>query len=72
MARKLKIIEDADVKKYGIRITYSDGKSGWIVGSDCDYLLFDSEPEAARALKRMKKDDRYSWNCTAEVVPFNK
>jgi len=69
MARRLKAI-DADAVKYGIRITYKDGKIGWIIGSDCDYLLFNSEAEASKALKKMKKDDRYSWNCVAEIARF--
>ena len=71
MARKIKIT-DADVEKYGIRITHEDKKVGWIVGPDGDYLLFNSEEEAARALRKMKRDPRYSWNCVAEAARFQK
>ena len=71
MARKIKI-EPADSDKFGILVSYPDGASGWIVGPDCDYLLFDTEAEAAKALRKMKKDDRYSWNCDVQVTLFHR
>lgn len=70
MARKQKAL-DLRASRYGIRITDQTGRVGWIVGQDGDYLLFDSENDAAKALRKMKKDARYSWNCTAEVSVFD-
>ena len=69
MAMKIKAV-DPGTEKYGIRITHDDGKIGWIAGPDCDYLLFDSEHDALKALRRMLRDDRYSWNCVVEVARF--
>ena len=54
---------------YGIKIT-SNGVVGWIVGKDADVMLFKDRPSAAAALKKLKSDDRYSWNCEAVVAEF--
>lgn len=69
MGRKIKI---SDAEQYGIRIDHGNGKIGWIVGPDGNYLLFDTEEEAAKALRKMKKDDRYSWNCDVQVTLFHR
>lgn len=58
--------------RFGILITYSDGHSGWIVGADSDYLLFDSEKEAGKALRKLRGNDNYTWNCNAHVAKFSK
>lgn len=70
MARKQKVL-DLGTTRYGIKVTDTTGRVGWIVGQDGDYLLFESEDDAAKALKKMKRDDRYSWNCRAEAVRFD-
>ena len=54
---------------YGIKIT-SNGVVGWIVGKDADIWLFKDKTSAAAELKRLKADDRYSWNCEAVVAEF--
>ena len=54
---------------FRIRIT-SNGVVGWIVGRDCEVLLFKDKPTATAALKTMKADERYSWNCEAAVAEF--
>ena len=56
--------------KYGIRITYEKGPVGWIVGKDGDVMLFADKASATAALKKMKADDRYSWNCDATAAEF--
>lgn len=56
--------------KYGIRITHSNGSTGWVAGKDCKVLLFRTKPEATKALKQMKNDQHYSWKCEAEVMEF--
>ena len=58
--------------QYGIRITHGEPRPsvGWIVGRDGDILLFPDKPKATAALKEMKKNETYSWNCLAEVVEF--
>ena len=56
--------------KYGINITYEKGPEGWIVGKDDDVLLFADKATATATLKKMKADDRYSWNCEAAVAEF--
>ena len=70
MPRRIKAV-DTDAEKYGIRITYKDGKSGWLVGPDNDYLLFDAESDALKAIKKIKRNDNYSWNCTVEASEFH-
>lgn len=70
MTRRLKAI-DTGAEKYGIRITYKDGKSGWLIGPDNDYLLFDAESDALKAIKKIKRNDNYSWNCTVEASEFH-
>ena len=57
--------------KYGICITHEKGKVGWIVGKNSDVMLFETKQEATKVLSQMKKDDRYSWNCVAEVAAFD-
>ena len=57
--------------KYGIRITYEKGPVGWIVGKDGDIMLFPDKASAAAALKKMKSDGRYSWNCDASAAEFS-
>ena len=69
MARRI-IVTDPNADRFGIRITDPTGRVGWIVGQDCDYLLFDSEAEASKALRKMKNNDNYSWNCEAVVAKF--
>ena len=59
-----------DRAKYGIRITQRDGTTGWIVGADGDGLFFDDRGQANKKLTALKADDRYSWNCDAEVAEF--
>ena len=71
MARTV-MITDAEPDRFGIRVTDPTGRVGWIAGPDGDYLLFDSQSDAERALRKMMRDHRYSWNCTAEAVRFTK
>ena len=54
---------------YGIKVT-SNEVVGWIVGKDADIWLFKDKASAATELKRLKSDDRYSWNCEAVVAEF--
>ena len=70
MARRIIASDTED--RFGIRILWPDKTCGWIVGNDGDYLLFRTEREAAKALKAMKSNDNYTWNCTAEVATFRK
>ena len=60
----------ADKARYGILITHRDGSTGWIVGSDGDGLFFSEKGQAVKKLKDLQADDRYSWNCDAEVAVF--
>ena len=70
MGRKIVAVEDSE--RYGILVTHNDGSSGWLVGSDNDYLLFISLKEATKYLKKLKTDDNYSWNCEVTVAKFDK
>ena len=54
---------------FGIKIT-SNGVVGWIVGKDSDILLFKDKPSATAALKQMKSNDHYSWNCEVVIEEF--
>ena len=65
MKRKIIVTDGA---RYGIRITHPDGSSGWIAGGDKGCLTFSSEAEAQKALRKMRKNDKYTWNCVAEVA----
>ena len=56
--------------KYGIKITHDKGPVGWVVGKDSDVMLFADKVTATAALKKMKADDRYSWNCEAVIAEF--
>lgn len=67
MSRKVVIMKE-EPKPYGIRVTYPDGSSGWVVGQDKKCMAFASEGEAVKAMRRMKRDTRYTWNCTVEVA----
>lgn len=65
--------------KYGIRITYKDGKvkyaysakGGYISETDdiTETALFNQEQSAVNALKAARKDGRESkWNCVLDVI----
>ena len=56
--------------KYGIKISYDKGPTGWVVGKDSDIMLFSDKATATAILKKMKTDDRYSWNCEATITEF--
>ena len=56
--------------RYGIKISYEKGPEGWIVGNDGDVMLFADKATATATLKKMKADDRYSWNCEAVAAEF--
>ena len=71
MARRI-VVSDASADRFGIQITHAPGQVGWLVGNDGDYMLFETEKEAAKVLKRLRNDDHYSWNCLAEVKKFGK
>jgi hypothetical protein len=40
------------------------------VGKDAEICLFKDKAAATAELKRLKSDDRYSWNCEAVVAEF--
>ena len=56
--------------KYGIRIIHDIGPAGWVVGKDCNILLFRTKPEEEKALNRMKNDPHYLWKFEAETAEF--
>ena len=64
------IVKTTNETKYGIRITCEKGPEGWIVGKDGDVMLFADKASATATLKKMKADDRYSWNCDAAAAEF--
>ena len=70
MARKIIAVDEPD--RFGILVTYSDGQSGWIAGTDNGYMLFPTEKEANKALRKLKRNDNYSWNCNIKVARFQK
>ena len=71
MARKI-VAEPGDSEKFGIRVSYDDKTTGWIVGQNGEIALFKSQREAAKALKAIKTSDNYTLNCCIEVVQFGK
>ena len=59
-----------DAPVYAIKVTTNDGTSGFVIGPDGDAMFFADKSEARAKLAEMKKDDRYSWNCEADVCLF--
>ena len=57
-------------EKYGIRIIHDSGPDGWVVGKDCNILLFKTKAEADKALKQMMNDPHYLWKYNAEPAEF--
>lgn len=70
MARKIVAVDD--VEKFGIMVSYPDKTSGFVVGQGGEIVLFNTRRQAEKALKAMKADDNYTWNCAVEVAPFRK
>ena len=60
----------ADKPVYAIRITHADGTVGWLTGADCDVKTYQTEEDASKALRQMKRGNSYSWNCMAEAAVF--
>ena len=56
---------------WAICVTYSDGTYGWMIGSDLDVEVFQSQNDAEKALKQMKRNQKYSWNADFSVKEFN-
>jgi hypothetical protein len=54
----------------GSELHTTRGQGGWVVGKDSDVMLFADKATATATLKKMKSDDRYSWNCEAEIAKF--
>ncbi len=40
------------------------------MGPDCDVLTFPTRREAERTLKKLMKDDNYTWSHPVEVRPY--
>lgn len=59
-----------DAPVYAIKITTTDGTTGFIIGPDGDAMFFADKSKATAKLAELKKDDRYSWNCEADVCLF--
>ena len=68
-AAALELHQNRSRSMFGIKVT-SNGIVGWIVGKDADIWLFKDKASAAAELKRLKADERYSWNCEAVVAEF--
>lgn len=56
--------------KWGICVPHLYGQCGWLVGDDMQVLTYDSQEEAAKALRRMKRNKRYSWSLPMEIKKF--
>lgn len=67
-----KIVE-SPTAGYGICVRHSSDTVGWLTGKDAKVLSFQSAEEAQKALRQMKRDHHYSWNCDAQVdqIPQN-
>lgn len=57
-------------QKWGICVQHPYDQCGWLVGGDMEVLTFPSPDEAAKALKQMKRNKRYSWNQPIEIKEF--
>lgn len=62
-------IKDTTIQ-FGIKIIHDNGPVGWIVGKDGDIMLLSDKTSATAMLKKLKADDRYSWNCEAIITEF--
>ena len=59
-----------DTPKYAIKVTDRTGREGFIIRPDGDAMFFADKSKATAKLAELKKDDRYSWNCEADVCLF--
>ena len=64
--------EPGDSEKFGIRVSYDDKTTGWIVGQNGEIALFKSQRDASKALKAIKASDNYTLNCAIDVAQFRK
>ncbi len=65
-----KIAEKKTLTGFGILISHADGVSGWMTGEDGKPLLWPSSAEAERAMKKIKANKKYSWNCQTTVSEY--
>lgn len=65
MARK------ASPKGFGIAVTHPDGVVGWLTNPDATVELYQTQEEAEQALKRRRKDKRYTWTLPMEAKRYH-
>ena len=63
MARKI----TSEAPRYGICVAHDDGTEGWLTGKDASVLSYATIEEAQKALRQLKRDTHYSWNCVVEA-----
>ena len=54
-------------KRYAIGVLYDSGLKGYFLGEDLKIKTYTTEEEAQKALRRMLRNDGYSWNCDVRV-----
>ena len=57
-------------KQYAIGVQYDDGTCGYFIGENLKVKLYATEGEAEKTLRKMKRNDGYSWNCDVRVFPI--
>lgn len=67
MARK---IAAEDAARYAIAVCHPDGTRGFLTGPDADVQTYATQSEAERAMRRLLKDDSYTWSHPLEVCIY--
>lgn len=55
---------------FALAVVHPGGMVGWLVGTDCDVMVFSSRDAAERYRKQLMKNDDYGWTCPVEVREF--
>ena len=56
---------------FAICISYDGGVSGFLTGEAGKVIVWPTEAEAEKALKKLTKNAKYSWNCHVKVEKYD-
>ena len=58
------------MSRWAIGVQHEDGTVGYFLGDDRKVKTYSTEAEAERAMRKMLRNDGYSWNCDVRVFVY--
>lgn len=57
--------------RYAVGALHDNGERGYFLGDNNKPKVYTSEAEAQKALRKMLRNDGYSWNCNVKVFAIH-